>query len=90
MSFWLEMHCDFKLDFVDETTWNPTARGWDRCWKDFNHGPACLSGSKVPDLLFAKKALERWAREAGWRRTRDHGWLCPFCVKHREKREAPK
>lgn len=34
------------------------------------------------------ETASRWAREAGWKKTAAHGWVCPTCVRHtRSKQE---
>jgi hypothetical protein len=46
--------------------------------------PDCAEWKTFPSWTLT--IAHRDAKRAGWRKTKEHGWLCPACVKRSEKR----
>lgn len=79
MSFWLEVRCPGEVH--SPAVWNDSAGRYDECENRREIGT--LTGDLTGDLLEGKRYIERTLRARGWKRTRAHGWLCPWCQKHR-------
>lgn len=71
MSFWVELHCDYRLPGLDD--------------KGVRHACETLSGNSLGHMVAtaggvarAATGLMQQSRANGWRRTAK-GWACPHC-----------
>jgi len=67
MSFFLQMSCSDAREIRDG------------CIEFKADLPQTLVGDTIADIVFAKRLLERQAKQDSWVRKRK-GWICPFCA----------
>ena len=75
MPTWIELRCG------DIT--KSTAAGKEfvaRCWSFDNDGLGTTSPDTRKSINQSIVDIEINAKRAGWMKTRDAGWVCPFCA----------
>lgn len=55
----------------------------ERCWSHDNYGCAQFASDTLSDGFIGIQQLFVEATECGWEQIKDHGWVCPHCISHR-------
>lgn len=56
-----------------------------KCYSHSNNGCGEFSDDTVSGVIIAKRYMEKHARSSGWKKIKNHGWVCPHCASNRPK-----
>lgn len=71
MAFWIELHCDKKID-------GSNRYGEPACYSHQADGPGVLTYNTNVQVVAALRALRKDALRLGWKRD-GQIWICPNC-----------
>lgn len=55
------------------------------CYSHGSNGSGMFGHDSVQGVLAARCEVELHAKSIGWKKTENHGWICPHCARERAK-----